>query len=113
MKVLRKGLDYLIFFVLLLVMGLAGILVVDHVRTGYLRVDRVVEAVDDSYLLRNVHVVPMTSDTILMDHCVRVREGRIEAAGLDVLAGDLPLVDGGGPYLLPGLMDMHVHVKRG
>ncbi|MCR6663280.1 MAG: CIA30 family protein [Luteimonas sp.] len=41
---------------------------------------------------------------------VVVRAGRIEAAGADVAAPDgLPVVDGTGKTLLPGLIDAHVH----
>lgn len=41
---------------------------------------------------------------------VVVRAGRIEAAGADVVAPDgLPVVDGTGKTLLPGLIDAHVH----
>lgn len=59
-------------------------------------------------------VLPMTSDTVLWDHAVLVRNGRIvdvvpmghfEApAGAEVL-------DAAGRYVFPGLVDFHVHLR--
>lgn len=66
-----------------------------------------------SWALTNVHVVPMTSQEVLRDAVVLVRDGRIEAVGP---ASSTPLpegvlaVDGGGGYVVPGLSDMHAHL---
>ena len=63
----------------------------------------------------NVNVVPMDSERILEDQTVIVRDGVIESIGssdqLEVLAEAL-IVDGRGRYLMPGLVDMHVHVTN-
>ena len=60
-----------------------------------------------------VNVVPMTSDTVLTDATVIVRDGRIasisERGGARIPAG-ATRVDGRGKYLIPGLADMHVHL---
>lgn len=62
----------------------------------------------------DVHIVPMTADTVLMDHAVLVRHGRITAVTpmtrLVVPAG-AAVLDTDGRYLVPGLVDFHVHLR--
>lgn len=62
-----------------------------------------------------VNVVPMDRERILEDQTVIVRDGVIErmgpAAEVETPA-DALVVDGQGGYLMPGLTDMHVHVKE-
>lgn len=61
----------------------------------------------------NVNVLPMDRETVLTDHTVIVRDGRIEAVGP---AASTPVpdgatrVDGTGKYLLPGLAEIHAHI---
>ena len=110
MRYLVSGLKILGLLVGLLLLLVVVVILADRMRTGYLQVDQVPEAAENSYVLRHVHVLPMTSDTVLFDHSIRIRDGVIEAMGPDLAAEGLPEVDGEGRYLLPGLMDMHVHV---
>ncbi|HEX6107295.1 MAG TPA: amidohydrolase family protein [Gemmatimonadales bacterium] len=60
-----------------------------------------------------VAVVPMTSETVIQNATVIVRDGRIEAIGpsarVKVPAG-ARRIDGRGKYLIPGLADMHTHL---
>jgi imidazolonepropionase-like amidohydrolase len=55
----------------------------------------------------------MTSDTVIRDATVLVRDGRIAAVGpaseVDVPAG-VTRIDGGGGWVIPGLADMHTHL---
>ncbi|MFC3714048.1 amidohydrolase family protein [Sphingoaurantiacus capsulatus] len=65
-------------------------------------------------LFVNVNVVPMDRERVLRGQSVLVREGRIAAIAPKIAApaGAVVVVDGGGTaYLLPGLSDMHVHVR--
>jgi imidazolonepropionase-like amidohydrolase len=63
----------------------------------------------------NVRVVGMTDESIQPDRTVIVRGGRIAAIGE---YGRVPIPDGAiviegrGRYLLPSLIDMHVHARR-
>jgi imidazolonepropionase-like amidohydrolase len=63
----------------------------------------------------NVSVVPMDREGILENQTVIVRDGLIERIGdggeVDV-PGEALIVEGEGKYLMPGLADMHVHVKE-
>ncbi|MDY7232351.1 amidohydrolase family protein [Hyalangium rubrum] len=63
-----------------------------------------------------VSVLPLDSDTVLVDQTVVVRGERIEAIGptpsTPVPAG-ATRIDGAGRYLMPGLVDMHLHLMPG
>lgn len=63
----------------------------------------------------HVDVLPMTSDTLLRDMTVVVQGERIVAVGpadrTGVPAG-AQVIDGRGRYLLPGLVDAHVHLTN-
>lgn len=62
-----------------------------------------------------VAVVPMTSEAVLSDRTVLVVDGTIVAIGA---AGEVTIPDGTtvidatGQFLIPGLSDMHAHVRR-
>lgn len=63
----------------------------------------------------NVTVVPMDRDGYLTGHTVVIRDGRIAEVGpasrVRVPRGTR-VIDGRGRYLMPGLVDTHVHVNR-
>jgi imidazolonepropionase-like amidohydrolase len=66
-------------------------------------------------VLENVRVVSMTSEAILADRTVIIRDGKVEAIGdasLPRPEGAL-VIAGRGRYLLPSLIDMHVHIRTG
>ncbi len=61
-----------------------------------------------------VRVVPMDSERVVDGQTVLVRDGRIVAIGpaeAVVVPDDALRVEGRGRYLLPGLVDMHVHLN--
>ena len=60
------------------------------------------------------HVVPMTRDTVLRSHTVLVENGTIARIGPDgsfEIAEGTSRLDANGRYLLPGLIDTHVHLR--
>jgi cytosine/adenosine deaminase-related metal-dependent hydrolase len=63
-------------------------------------------------IFTNVTVLPMDREGALTDHAVVVADGRIvtvaPSAEIDVPA-DATAIDGSGKWLMPGLVDMHVH----
>lgn len=64
--------------------------------------------------IEHVTVIPMTRDTALRDHTVLVRDDRIEWIGPSAHArvpAAARRVDGRGKFLIPGLADMHVHLR--
>jgi len=61
-----------------------------------------------------VHVVPMTSDVVLRSHTVLIEEGRIARVGPQdsvSLPAGARVVRAAGRYLVPGLVDFHVHLR--
>lgn len=68
----------------------------------------------DTLWIHDVHVIPMTGDTVLPNRTVRIIGGRIDR--VDPAGGSPPLggtvVEGRGRYLVPGLVDAHVHLDH-
>lgn len=62
----------------------------------------------------NANVIPMTKDTVLSNLVVMIQEGRIEkvcAMNKTTIPDDYYSIDLAGKYLMPGLIDMHVHIS--
>lgn len=63
----------------------------------------------------DVNILPMDREGILEGQTVIVRDGIIEAIGdhdtIEIPEGAL-IIDGQGKYLMPGLIDMHVHIQE-
>ena len=62
----------------------------------------------------NANIIPMDSEWVLVEQSVIVRDGVIESLGasdqIEVPAEAL-IVEGRSKYLMPGLVDMHVHIQ--
>lgn len=93
-----------------LVLVLAGIILVDGSQTTYLDVDSNPDFAPNTYLIKNANVVPMTADTVLRNQMVLIREGMIADIADEIIDSQAAVIDAGGGYLSPGLIDMHVHV---
>jgi imidazolonepropionase-like amidohydrolase len=65
-------------------------------------------------VFENVNLVPMDSERVIEGQTVLVRDGMIETIGesdkVSIPDGALA-IDGRGKYLMPGLVDMHVHIE--
>ncbi len=70
---------------------------------------------DTTYAFMNVSVIPMSSEVVLADQTVLVREGRVAAVGqtgtVFVPIGTV-LIDGRDKFLMPGLAEMHAHIPQ-
>lgn len=65
--------------------------------------------------LRDVNVISLADGVVLPHQVVLVREGRIEWVGREggrPLPVDAVVIEGRGRFVMPGLMDMHVHLNR-
>ncbi len=61
----------------------------------------------------DVNLIPLDTDTVLEHMTVLVRDGRIAAVGpadRTRRGRGMVSIDGRGKYLMPGLVDMHVHL---
>lgn len=65
-------------------------------------------------VIANVTVIPMDRDTVLMNQDVVIEGGVIVAIGHALVSGDASggrRLDGTGRFLMPGLIDSHVHLQ--
>ncbi len=69
-----------------------------------------VTTVENEYLISNVSVIPMTSDTILHNQNVWIKAGRIANMNALTFPSTATVIDGKGKYLMPGLTEMHAHI---
>ncbi len=68
-----------------------------------------------AFVITNARVVPMDSERVLPDHTVVVVGDRIAAVGPDAATSwpaGATVVDARDAYVTPGLIDMHVHIRR-
>lgn len=66
----------------------------------------------DSYAIKNVSLITMTSEQVLNNQTVLVEKGvitKISPTDKTKIGKNVKVVDGTGKYLMPGLFDMHVH----
>jgi hypothetical protein len=67
--------------------------------------------VDDGTVIKNVTIISPERSVPLAHAVVVVRDGRIAEVGTDLVAGPhAKQIDGRGGFLVPGLIDSHVHV---
>jgi imidazolonepropionase-like amidohydrolase len=69
------------------------------------------KVVDEGTLITNVTVISPERSAPLTHAVVVIRDGRIAEVGTDIKAGPhAKVIDGHGGFLIPGLIDSHVHV---
>jgi hypothetical protein len=60
--------------------------------------------------LTQVNVLAPDAASMLLNHTVLIRDASIEAVGEDlIIPPDYQLIDASGQYLIPGLIDTHIH----
>ena len=64
----------------------------------------------ETIALINANVVDVRSGSISRNAAVIMRAGRIESVGADAPAGGVRTIDLRGRYIVPGLIDAHVHI---
>lgn len=67
----------------------------------------------EAFLLRDVNVVDVAGGRIIEAQTVLLRDGRIEAMGPDgsIVSASARPITATGHFLMPGLVDMHVHMR--
>jgi imidazolonepropionase-like amidohydrolase len=67
--------------------------------------------IEDGTVIENVTLISPERATPLLHAAVVIRDGRIVEVGTNLVAGPRARrIDGSGRYLIPGLIDSHVHV---
>lgn len=64
----------------------------------------------DSLLIRNVHIVTADAQVSPQPLNLLIEEGHIQTIGTREFSAD-QVIDGKGQYLIPGLIDTHVHLR--
>ncbi len=100
----------MVFLLVLVILSVLAIKVVDALNTKYLKISNNPGSQNQSYIIANVHVIPMTQDTVMKNKMVYIKNGVIDKISDSLAVQNIEVVDGNNQYLLPGLMDMHVHV---
>lgn len=89
-------------------LALFGVLLFTSI--GFLPVAKAKE-IDDATLIKSVTVISPGRDAPLAHAVVAIRDGKIAEIGTDLVAGThATVIDGRGGFLIPGLIDSHVHV---
>jgi cytosine/adenosine deaminase-related metal-dependent hydrolase len=69
----------------------------------------------DRFAIVGVDVIPMDTERVLEDQVIIVENGVIQSigdAGSTTLTTGLSQIDGSGRFLMPGLADLHVHIRN-
>lgn len=110
MKILKKIFKVIVGLIGLVVITVLILLGVDAYSTRYLKPNKNNSTNVDSYLIKNVNIIPMNTDTVLANKMVYIKDGVIEQIAESIDANDVEVLDAENKYLTPGLIDMHVHV---
>ena len=108
------------FFIgMLLVIGL-GLLYLTNVgalsfKKAYIyRLSDELPTANNLVAFENVNLIPMDSERVVKNQTVIVQDGVIERIGdneqINIPSGAM-VIDGSDKYLMPGLVDMHVHIE--
>lgn len=110
MKLLKIAAKAIVILFAVISIFIVSVIILDNRNTNYLKISNLPDAENTSYLIKNVNVLPMSSDTILRNTMVLIENGIIQEVSTNIIGRDLPTIDGQNKYLVPGLIDMHVHV---
>jgi hypothetical protein len=110
MKFIKRAFRVILGFLLILFVFIVGILLVDKHRTSYQNIDHNNPAFTNSYLIREANLIPMSTDTMVHHQDVRVVNGFISEIGSLTPTENEHVIHAKGAYLMPGLIDMHVHI---
>lgn len=110
MKIIKKTLYVILSMAVLLLLFIMVVMVMNHRRTAYLDMETPPRFEQQRVLIRNVNLVPMTRDTVLPNKTVLIEKGRISKIEDTLHLEGVAEIDAENKFLVPGLIDMHVHV---
>lgn len=110
MKIVKRILKIVIALIGLLLLTGIITLWLDSSGTNYLKINKNESQFGNSYLIKNVNIIPMNQDTVLVDKMVYIKEGIIKNIADTIEVNGIQIFNGEDKYLTPGLIDMHVHV---
>lgn len=110
MKYIKKTLQIISVLLLILTIAVLVVLAIDSRNTSYLDLESNPSLNNNSYLITNINVVPMSKDTILTNKTIFVKDGIIKSIDSTIVIQGIEVIDGENKFLSPGLIDMHTHV---
>ena len=110
MKLLKRLLKIFLGIVGMVIIAAIIALGLDIMGTRYLKIKNVPASNNSTYLITNVNIIPMLQDTVLANKMVYIQDGIIKSISESLPNKEGEIVDAQGKFLLPGLIDMHVHV---
>ncbi len=110
LKIAKKALKFVVIFIGIVFLAALLVLIMDWQQTSYLKLSSNENSETNSYLLKNVNVLPMSQDTILTNKMVYIKNGKIASIADNLTLENIQIIDGQNGFLMPGLVDMHVHV---
>jgi len=108
-RFLKRLLSIIISLFSLVLLVLIAAMLYDSWNTRYLRNDALFEG-PQSFIIDHVQIIPMNQDTLLPQQSIWIEDGKIKALGNFEGEENIDRIDAEGAYLMPGLIDMHVHV---
>jgi len=109
MKLIKRILKFITIVFGLCLIFVVFILFIDQQNTNYLKIENTTLA-NNTYLITNVNILPMNQDTILVNKMVYIKDGLIQNISNNIKIKDVKIIDAKNKYLMPGLIDMHVHL---
>lgn len=110
MKIIKISF-YSFMVIIIFLIALYNILLYwENHQTSYLEMKNLPELSENSHIITNVNIVPMTGDTVLFNKTVIIRNGYITNIADTILSDGHHVINGEGGYITPGLIDMHVHL---
>lgn len=110
MKIFGRIFIAVVLIILVIIIFIVSAIFVDSNKTSYLKISQNPEFQENSYLIKNVNILTMTSDSVLRDQMILLRDGIIVQIAKEIAVSGMTIIDGKDGYLMPGLIDMHVHV---
>ncbi len=110
MKYIKIVLKIILSLLLIITITIVVLLVVDVNNTSYLNIKNNPELGENSYLITNINIVPMSTDTILTNKTIFVKNGIIKNIDDSIVMESIEVIDGENKFISPGLIDMHTHV---
>lgn len=110
MKYVKRIIFSVFILITIVFVSVWVILKFEATQTSYLKIENNADLITNSYLIKNVNIIPMTSDTVLRNKTVLIENGFIKTISDTSFQDDIKVIDGTGGFLSPGLIDMHMHL---
>ena len=110
MKLIVKSIRIIASLIAILSIAILVAMYIDKQNASYLSVENNPTFSTDTYIIKNVNIVPMNHDTILRNKTIFIKDGIIKKIADTIQLDNIEIIDGENNYLSPGLIDMHTHL---